>query len=154
MPAIKNILIFVAIAGIFVFIYIFYFKSSPEGEDALVSSSGEPVISGEVPASAAESNALAQDFINLLLNVKNIKLDDAIFSDPAFLSLDGSHSITLIPDGTEGRPNPFAPIGIDIGEIMLDLLDLEADAGADEGGEGEEMLLEEEALGDTAGDLP
>ena len=48
----------------------------------------------------------------VLLNVKNIKLDDSIFSDIAFSNLRDS-SITLIPDGTEGRPNPFAPIGSD-----------------------------------------
>ena len=34
-----------------------------------------------------------------------------LFSDVAFISLDGSHSINLTQDGTEGRTNPFAPLG-------------------------------------------
>jgi hypothetical protein len=55
---------------------------------------------------------VAKDFFALLLNVKNIKLDDAILSDPAFLSLRDS-SIVLVPDGNEGRPNPFAKFGND-----------------------------------------
>ena len=42
--------------------------------------------------------------------VKNIKLNDAIFSDVTFNSLRDS-SITLTPDGNEGRPNPFAQFG-------------------------------------------
>ena len=54
-----------------------------------------------------------QDFLSLLLNVKSIKLDSTIFDDPAFLSLYDS-SITLTPDGTEGRVNPFAPLGADV----------------------------------------
>ena len=62
---------------------------------------------------ANEVSALvAKDFLTLLLSVKNIKLDDAIFFDVAFNSLHDS-SITLIPDGTEGRPNPFAQFGND-----------------------------------------
>jgi len=91
--------------------YVFFFGGDKAEEDALVSTSPD--------ASTTESGAsgaglvIAQDFLSLLLNVKSIRLDDSIFADPAFLSLRDS-SIMLIPDGTEGRPNPFAPIGSDI----------------------------------------
>ncbi len=73
-----------------------------------------PNIDGTIPGvDATSTNPLvAKDFLVLLSNVKNIKLDDTIFSDPAFNSLHDS-SITLIPDGTEGRPNPFAQFGND-----------------------------------------
>lgn len=109
MPTIKNIIIFVAIGTVFALIYFFYIKKSPEDEALLVSTSATSVVAET--AITGENASVAQDFLTLLLSVKDIKLNDAILSDPAFLSLDGSHSITLVQDGTEGRPNPFAPLG-------------------------------------------
>jgi len=103
---IKNILIFTAIGVIFIFIFIFFIKKSPEGP-ALVSNSSP---SGATSSASSVDAAITQDFLSLLLNVQNIKLDGSIFSDPAFTSLRDS-SIVLVADGTEGRPNPFAPIG-------------------------------------------
>ena len=118
MPKIKNIIIFLTIAAVFILIYIFFIKS-PTPAPSLVSSSPTSAIPKTASATVApDSNSpTAQDFLNLLLNVKNLKLDDAIFSDNAFTSLRDS-SITLIPDGNEGRINPFAPIGIDAVEIV------------------------------------
>ena len=110
MPKLKNIIIFVIIGAVFVSIY-FYIKRPSADPVALISSSGVPAVSG---ATAEDANkTLTQDYLALLLSVKNIKLDDSIFSNPAFTGLYGSHSITLIPDGTEGRINPFAPFGSD-----------------------------------------
>ncbi|MDD5721137.1 MAG: hypothetical protein PHT16_01665 [Candidatus Pacebacteria bacterium] len=116
MPKIKNIIIFVAIALIFFLIYLFFAK--PEGEQASLVSSGAnatlPNMDGSIPnPSTSNTNSeVAKDFLVIFSNIKNIKLNDAIFSDPAFNSLHDS-SIILIPDGTEGRPNPFAPFGND-----------------------------------------
>ena len=113
-PKIRNIIIFVIIAAIFVLIYIFFIKSSPD-QSSLVLSPSNPSLPG-VNSSGASANVpsstslVAKDFLSLLLNVKNIKLDDTIFSDPAFNKLRDS-SIVLTPDGTEGRPNPFAQFG-------------------------------------------
>ncbi len=107
-PKIKNIIIFLAIGTILVLIYFFYIKVSPEVAP-LVSSSGIPTVSNT--AAKNGDSSVTKDFLTLLLNVKNIKLDDTIFSDIAFTSLDGSHSIMLMSDGNEGRPNPFAPLG-------------------------------------------
>jgi hypothetical protein len=122
MPKIRNIIIFVVIAAVFASIYFFFIKPSPE-MPGLVSSgsttnlpSVNPGASSVSPVSAAvpgESPFVAENFLALLLNVKNIKLNDAIFSDPAFGSLHDS-SIVLVPDGTEGRTNPFAPFGSDV----------------------------------------
>lgn len=116
MPKIKNIIIFTAIAAVFVLIYVFFIRPSPEEENLVLSPSTTtlPNVDGS-PASAGSQVAaplVAKDFLALLLNVKNIKLDDAILSDPAFLSLRDS-SIVLVPDGNEGRPNPFAKFGND-----------------------------------------
>lgn len=116
MPNIRNIIIFVTVAGFFVLIYIFVIKSSPD-QGSLISSMPENTLPS-VEGSGMDSDIpngttlITKDFLTLLLNVKNIKLDDAILSDIAFNSLHDS-SITLIPDGTEGRPNPFAQFGDD-----------------------------------------
>lgn len=113
MSKIKNIIIFVTIAAIFVLIYIFFIKSAPV-EESLVVSTPAPNMNG-APITMDNSNntsLVAKDFLALLLNVKNIKLNDSIFSDGAFNSLHDS-SIILEPDGTEGRVNPFAQFGND-----------------------------------------
>lgn len=110
MPKIRNIIIFIAIGAVLVLIYIFFIRASPDNTTTLVSSSGASAVSGT--GAAGNNPSVAQDFLTLLLSVKNIKLDDTIFSDDAFKSLHDS-SITLTPDGNEGRPNPFAPLGTD-----------------------------------------
>ena len=118
MPKIKNILIFVAIAIVFVLIYVYFIKPDPVGNATLVSSSTPAGIAtsatGATPLTETEINnsQVAKEFLSLLLSVKNIKLNIDIFSDIAFTSLHDS-SIILVPDGNEGRPNPFAPIGAD-----------------------------------------
>lgn len=112
---IRNILIFVAIAAIFILVYFFFIRSSPS-QPTLVSSapvSTSPTAGGSSAVIPVGSPASTQNFLSLLLNVKTIKLDDSIFSDPAFASLHDS-SIILIPDTTVGRPNPFAQFGNDV----------------------------------------
>ena len=116
MPKIKNIIIFLAIGTVFVLIYIFFIKPAPNDAATLISSSGTPEVSNT--AAGNTNKTIVQDFLSLLLNTKSIKLDDAIFSDIAFTSLDDSHSITLTPDGTEGRINPFAQFGNDVVIIL------------------------------------
>lgn len=114
---IRNIIIFVTIGTIFVLIYIYFIKP-PANENSLVSSAPSTALPGindsATSASGTNNNTslVAKDFLALLLNVKNIKLNDAILADPAFASLHDS-SITLTPDGNEGRVNPFAPFGTD-----------------------------------------
>lgn len=107
----KNIIIFLVVGVALVAVYIFFIKKSPSDSASLISSTG-PVEA--ITQGANTNSAISQDFLTLLLSVKKINLNDAIFSDVAFTSLDGSNSITLVPDGTEGRVNPFAPIGTDI----------------------------------------
>lgn len=82
-----------------------YFMGGSEETPSLVTEDGTPVIADTTGADTETE----QDFLPVLLNVKRIRLDDAIFSDPAFLTLRDS-TIILVPDGSEGRPNPFAPI--------------------------------------------
>lgn len=112
---IKNILIFVLIGSVMIWVYFFFIKSSPEDQALLTSTSSNVVDQAGV---SGENSAIAQDFLALLLNVKSITLQDSIFSDPAFISLKDS-SIELVPDGNEGRPNPFAPIGSDVVPVTI-----------------------------------
>lgn len=109
MPKIKNIIIFVAIGAALILVYVFFIKPDPD-IPVLVSSTASPM--AQNGAVLNNNPSVAREFLTLLLSVKNIKLDDTIFSDDAFNSLHDS-SITLIPDATEGRINPFAPIGSD-----------------------------------------
>lgn len=116
MPKIKNIIIFTAIAVIFILIYVFFIKPSPEEANLVLSPSSATLPDINSPSTNINPQTtplFAKDFLSLLLNVKNIKLDDSILSDPAFVNLRDS-SIVLEPDGNEGRPNPFAPFGDDV----------------------------------------
>lgn len=104
----KNLIIFIiAIIGL-ALVYVFVIKKEPD--QAPLVSVVNPLVSTDLQSDT--SSSLTQDFLTILLNVKNIKLDDTIFNDPAFLSLSDS-SILLTLDNTEGRSNPFAPLGSD-----------------------------------------
>ena len=113
MPTPKNIAIFVGVASIFVLIYFIFLRSPSDEGATLISSSNTSSASLLVTTTSSMDPVLANDFLSLLLSIKSIKLDDAIFANSAFISLHDS-SITLVPDGNEGRINPFAPIGTDI----------------------------------------
>ncbi len=119
----KNIIIFVIIAAAVALGYIFFFSKSdtpltPTTTSGLQSSSatgGTVPVTGIVQQesqSVANASQISQEFINQLLNLKAIKLNDEIFSSLAFQSLE-DFTIVLIQPGNEGRPNPFAPFGID-----------------------------------------
>lgn len=112
MANIKNVIIFVIIAVVIFGGYWYFLKPSPEDKATLVSSAGTTAAPAAPSANSPASGAAAQKFLSLLLNVKNIKLEDGIFSDPAFLNLRDS-SIVLNPEGNEGRINPFAKLGTD-----------------------------------------
>jgi len=113
MPKLKNILIFAAIAIVLILIAVFIMNSSSSNQASLVTSNTSlPSTNASTTTDNSISGASAstQIFLNTLLNVKNIKLNVDIFSDPAFTSLHDS-SILLVPDATTGRINPFAQFG-------------------------------------------
>lgn len=64
-------------------------------------------------ASTVDTQQINREFVSMLLNLQSIGLNDDIFSDPAFQAL-RDNTIRLNQPGNEGRPNPFAPIGIDV----------------------------------------
>lgn len=108
-PKLKSAIIFGSIGLVLVLLYVYFFSGEKAPENNLVSSQ-TPIVPNSNANTPVEATAPDKDFLPLLLNVKNIRLNDAIFSDPAFTALVDS-SITLTPEGNEGRPNPFAPLG-------------------------------------------
>ncbi|MES2315608.1 MAG: hypothetical protein V4486_02630 [Patescibacteria group bacterium] len=111
MPNLKNIIIFIAIGAALVLGYVFFIRKPPEDSNLLTTTTSATPIDASIPG-ASPDLTVGQDFLNLLLNVKNIKLDESLFADPAFATLRDS-SIVLVQEGNEGRANPFAPIGSD-----------------------------------------
>lgn len=75
---------------------LYYFYSSG-GSSALLTSSAE------------QESPVSQEVLETLGNLRTIKLDNSIFSDPLFISL--SDFGVNIPPAAAGRRNPFAPVG-------------------------------------------
>lgn len=89
----------ILIIGIAIIAGAAYTILSGEGDDALLVAE-----SPNNTASAEESNLLS-----FLLDLRQVVLDESIFSDPVFKSLeDFGQELTAEP---VGRDNPFAPIG-------------------------------------------
>jgi hypothetical protein len=65
------------------------------------------------PASTATaSTEVSNQFLRLLLSINSISISNELFAKPSYLAL-VDFSTRLESDGNEGRPNPFAPIGVD-----------------------------------------
>jgi len=91
----KASIILVAVIAVAFFAYSYFFAKP-----------AEPLLSAEA---VSGTTSVDQDLISLLLELRSIKLDDRIFSDPAFMSLqDFSQELVQEPIG---RVNPFAPLG-------------------------------------------
>ncbi len=104
---IRNIIILAVVVGLGIVGYSVFFKKDAPSLGGLVTTSGQGV--GQT---ARAIDAPGKDFINILLNIRTLKLDDAIFSNTAFTSLQ-DFSRPIPPDTDPGRPNPFAPLGAD-----------------------------------------
>lgn len=90
----KNIIIFVAILAGLYFAYTFFFSDN-----------STPVATISPEGSGGDVGA---NILPLLLQLKTIKLDQTVFADPIFKSLQ-NFSVDLPIEGT-GRPDPFAPV--------------------------------------------
>lgn len=114
----KKIMIFGFIAIVIVaVIFVFVGKTKAPGSGAasgLSTAAGNPVSSivNPRPDSAVEASAVGQEFIAQLVSLQAIKLDDGVFSSLGFQALE-DFTIILVQPGNEGRPNPFAPFGMD-----------------------------------------
>jgi len=86
----------------------------------------EPLLTSEVtnnaitiPQGNTSTDETIQTVLRQINDLDNIKLNTDIFDKPEFLALkDISQEL---PEPTDiGRPNPFAPIGVDVGVISSD----------------------------------
>lgn len=59
-----------------------------------------------------ENNPAGQELVETLLALRTVTLEGTIFSNPLFRGLK-DFSISIMPEPV-GRPNPFAPLGIDV----------------------------------------
>lgn len=83
--------------------------ASTKGASPLQSSNA----GASTPASATTpSTEVSNQFLRLLLSINSISISNELFAKPAYLAL-VDFSTRLESDGTEGRPNPFAPIGVE-----------------------------------------
>lgn len=104
---IKKIVILLIVIVIGAVVYNVFFKSkAPVGN---LSSSAPIATTG---AGSVTETTVGRELLATLLNLRTIKLNDQIFTNPSFTSLQ-DFTITLVGLGNEGRPNPFAPIGTD-----------------------------------------
>lgn len=68
------------------------------------------VIEGDGLALALTDDSIVEDtFLGTLLNISTLSLNDSVFGDPRFSSLQ-DFTVTLIPQPL-GRTNPFLPAG-------------------------------------------
>lgn len=116
----KKIIILVLLLALAGVIYFFLFSNKEkvnltQNNSSLQSENSGAPVSGIIQdrsISSIEADKIGQEFINQLLNLQAIKLNDEIFSSLAFQSLE-DFTIVLVQPGNEGRPNPFAPFGAD-----------------------------------------
>lgn len=90
----QTIIIFVVVVGLLYGAYTFFFAGST---------------SSPLTTTTTIDTSADQDLISLLLELKGIRLDNTIFTDPLFATLqDFSRGLVQEP---VGRNNPFAPFG-------------------------------------------
>jgi len=100
---VKQTIIAVVIVIIAFFGFKAFFSDSQTADSTLVAES------------AATSQFVDGQSILVLLNKLNsVVLDDTIYSDKVFTSLEDFEK--PIADQVAGRPNPFLPIGVDVGK--------------------------------------
>ncbi len=86
----------------------------------------EPLLSSEVtgkavtiPQGNTTTDQTIQSVLRQINDLDQIKLDTTIFAKPEFLALKDISQELPAPSDI-GRPNPFAPIGVDIGTVPGD----------------------------------
>ena len=94
----KNVLLLIAAVVLLFIAYTVLFKGDTSDE----------ILNTGVPQGPAE--IVERELLGLLIELKEVELDNTIFSDPAFRSLeDFSQELVPLP---VGRINPFAPFGV------------------------------------------
>ncbi|MEX0652410.1 MAG: hypothetical protein WD153_03050 [Candidatus Paceibacterota bacterium] len=95
----KTLLAILGITVVVFFGYTMFFDGGGNSGGVVLTSQNATVRGGD------------NELLLLLVNLRSITLNDAIFSEPAFKTLI-DFGQQLVPEPT-GRQNPFAPIGSD-----------------------------------------
>ena len=95
----KNIIIGAVVVVVLFFLYSAFLKGDGN-TDTLVSESPEGL-----------NSDVTMELLSILLEIRSITLNEKIFSDEGFSSLEDFSQ--EIPQEPVGRPNPFLPIGTD-----------------------------------------
>lgn len=102
----KKILIFVLILAVIIVILVLVFGKKPVNKDLQDG--------GVLNTTQSPIGEQSQKFLQSLSQVRSITLDTTLFKDPAYQKLkDLTLPITLEDTRLIGRPNPFAPLGVD-----------------------------------------
>ena len=110
--------ILIALVAVTVGGAVYYASNVRAQTDPLLKSS----VTGDIttiPDGAPTTNETIQSILIQVNDLDKITLNTHIFEDPEFLNLKDS-SKDLPQPSDVGRPNPFAPIGVDIGEVPGD----------------------------------
>jgi hypothetical protein len=97
----RNIFLGILLVGLIGGGYYFFTNSSQSNLNDLGAVSAADAIGG---------TGEEQDLINQLLRLRSLRLDEKIFTDPAFTSL--TDFSQTIPPEPVGRANPFLPVGV------------------------------------------
>ena len=110
----KTIIILAVVTALGVFGYMYFFKgSTPVTSDAgLATTAGVSTDPATAALADADVSTTSNQFLTLLLDVQSIKLDNSLFANPSFTTLQDL-SRPIAPDTNPGRANPFAPLGAD-----------------------------------------
>jgi len=105
--------------GIFAAVAIWYGLSQSSAPATTIVTSG-PNGTSNTPGGIVTAGPVDKDtqqILEILLALRTVKLDDAIFSNTSFLSLK-DFSTQIMPEPV-GRPDPFAPLGSSINTSVL-----------------------------------
>ncbi len=112
----KKLIFIVLIVVVLAVLYTLFIKPKAGSDSPLASTDdGTEVALSEGDAATNEA------FLDTLLNLRGISLDETIFTSNEFGTLQ-DFTITLIQPGTHGRPNPFAPIGSDDTSVSVETI--------------------------------
>lgn len=111
---VKIFVVIVLIAAVGIGASIFFGKTTetvPISPDSALSSSASKAAGIDFVSGPEQMN----EFASILSTIKSITIDTSIFENAAYKTL-RDYPITLGTD-IKGRPNPFAPVGYDVGTI-------------------------------------
>ena len=132
----KYLIIIVVVLVVAFIAYTIYTNGTPATDSASLqrTTADGSVTSNAVQATGAivPNNELAKQFVDQLLAIQSINLKISFFSDPVFTSLVDNHK--GIDPQPIGRPNPFAPIGVDSGMTSNNYQDISGEVIPSSGG--------------------